>query len=109
MTFRQLLRYLKAVHAQKSMSSEVCYATQGLQDLNYCGVPFIVYCYHLLEENRLSDVRNIVLVVAILIATATYQTGLSPPGGIWQDDYHPSKNTTTATSTNTHFHINNKQ
>ncbi|KAF8038721.1 hypothetical protein BT93_B1310 [Corymbia citriodora subsp. variegata] len=29
--------------------------------------------------------RNIILVVASLIATATYQAVLSPPGGYWQD------------------------
>ncbi|EOY24187.1 Ankyrin repeat family protein, putative [Theobroma cacao] len=39
-----------------------------------------------------SDVRSVVLVVAILIATATYQAGLSPPGGYRQDDYNPSAN-----------------
>lgn len=32
-----------------------------------------------------SDPRNAILVVAILIVTATYQAGLSPPGGFWQD------------------------
>lgn len=41
-------------------------------------------------EKLSSDVRNAVLVVAVLIATATYQTGLSPPGGVWQDNYYPS-------------------
>lgn len=33
-----------------------------------------------------SDRRDAILVVAILIATATYQTGLSPPGGFTQGD-----------------------
>ncbi|CAL9232392.1 unnamed protein product [Arabidopsis halleri] len=33
-----------------------------------------------------SDPRNAILVVAILIVTATYQAGLSPPGGFWQDN-----------------------
>ncbi|XP_020878618.1 uncharacterized protein LOC110227698 [Arabidopsis lyrata subsp. lyrata] len=33
-----------------------------------------------------SDPRNVILVVAILIVTATYQAGLSPPGGFWQDN-----------------------
>lgn len=61
-----------------------------------------------IERESSSDVRSIVLIVATLIATATYQTGLSPPGGVWQDDYHPSRNTTTTTSTNTHSHSNNK-
>ncbi|XP_019188321.1 PREDICTED: ankyrin repeat-containing protein At2g01680-like isoform X2 [Ipomoea nil] len=30
-------------------------------------------------------VRNTLLVIAVLIATATYQAVLSPPGGVWQD------------------------
>ncbi|XP_042487908.1 ankyrin repeat-containing protein BDA1-like [Macadamia integrifolia] len=32
------------------------------------------------------DTRNALLVVVVLIVTATYQTGLNPPGGYWQDD-----------------------
>ncbi|KFK26766.1 hypothetical protein AALP_AA8G291000 [Arabis alpina] len=32
-----------------------------------------------------SDSRSVILVVAILIVTATYQAGLSPPGGFWQE------------------------
>ncbi|GLU07214.1 hypothetical protein SLE2022_241790 [Rubroshorea leprosula] len=31
-----------------------------------------------------SDMRNAMLVVAVLILTTTYQTCLSPPGGVWQ-------------------------
>ncbi|CAN7033063.1 unnamed protein product [Brassica rapa subsp. trilocularis] len=33
-----------------------------------------------------SERRDALLVVAILIATATYQAGLSPPGGFWQEN-----------------------
>ncbi|MCE3050068.1 hypothetical protein HAX54_046428 [Datura stramonium] len=33
-----------------------------------------------------SSVRNTLLVLAVLIATATYQAVLSPTGGAWQDD-----------------------
>lgn len=36
-----------------------------------------------------SENRNNLLVVAVLIATTTYQAGLTPPGGVWQDDYKP--------------------
>ncbi|KAL2478312.1 Ankyrin repeat family protein [Forsythia ovata] len=42
-----------------------------------------------------SKVRNTLLVIAVLIATATYQAVLSPPGGVWQDDFSPTSNTTT--------------
>lgn len=38
------------------------------------------------ETKQTSDFRNAILVVAVLIVTATYQAGLSPPGGFWQDD-----------------------
>ncbi|KAK6804290.1 hypothetical protein RDI58_002074 [Solanum bulbocastanum] len=37
-------------------------------------------------------VRDTLLVIAILIATSTYQTVLSPPGGVWQDTYLPEGN-----------------
>ncbi|KAJ4982404.1 hypothetical protein NE237_033241 [Protea cynaroides] len=32
------------------------------------------------------ETRNALLVVVVLIVTATYQTGLNPPGGYWQQD-----------------------
>lgn len=32
-----------------------------------------------------SNARNSLLVISVLVATATYQVGLSPPGGVWQD------------------------
>ncbi|KAF8379198.1 hypothetical protein HHK36_028627 [Tetracentron sinense] len=44
------------------------------------------------------DARNALLVIAILIVTATYQAGLSPPGGVWQEDSKPSDNNSTNTS-----------
>ncbi|XP_054797554.1 uncharacterized protein LOC129302675 [Prosopis cineraria] len=37
------------------------------------------------ERDKPSDVRTALLTVAVLIATATYQSGLSPPGGVWQE------------------------
>ncbi|XP_031282421.1 uncharacterized protein LOC116140995 [Pistacia vera] len=40
------------------------------------------------------EVQNAVLVVAILIATATYQAALSPPGGNWQDESQVATNNT---------------
>ncbi|XP_043717962.1 ankyrin repeat-containing protein BDA1-like [Telopea speciosissima] len=38
------------------------------------------------EKDTPSDERNALLVIVVLIATATYQTGISPPGGYWDKD-----------------------
>ncbi|CAF1893163.1 ankyrin repeat-containing protein BDA1 [Brassica napus] len=46
------------------------------------------------ERSLKNSKRNdAILVVAVLIVTATYQVGLSPPGGVWQES---SSNPTTA-------------
>ena len=42
----------------------------------------------------LDDRHNMLLVVATLLMTVTYQGALSPPRGLWQDDYHPEANST---------------
>ncbi|GMI95381.1 hypothetical protein like AT5G51160 [Hibiscus trionum] len=42
-----------------------------------------------------SEARNTLLVIAVLVATATFQVGLNPPGGTWQDSYVPNQNNST--------------
>ncbi|KAL3742175.1 hypothetical protein ACJRO7_017629 [Eucalyptus globulus] len=44
--------------------------------------------------------RNIILGVATLIATATYQAALSPPGGYWQDNSSNSRANSTVVTAN---------
>ncbi|KAJ0048379.1 hypothetical protein Pint_16751 [Pistacia integerrima] len=47
------------------------------------------------------EAQNVILVVAILTATATYQAALSPPGGLWQDDGDEATNNKTTVTSNT--------
>ncbi|KAF9671818.1 hypothetical protein SADUNF_Sadunf12G0088100 [Salix dunnii] len=48
-----------------------------------------------------SEARGTLLVIAVLVATATFQVGVSPPGGFWQDTNIPDQNSTS--SNNAHF------
>jgi hypothetical protein len=41
-------------------------------------------------KDSASDVRNALLVVATLIAAVTFQAGVNPPGGVWQEKYPKS-------------------
>ncbi|KAL5724049.1 hypothetical protein ACHQM5_007359 [Ranunculus cassubicifolius] len=38
------------------------------------------------DRDSPSDARTSLLVIAVLIAAATFQAGYSPPGGVWQDN-----------------------
>ncbi|KAE8653686.1 hypothetical protein F3Y22_tig00117056pilonHSYRG00010 [Hibiscus syriacus] len=57
-------------------------------------------------KNSLSiDMINTMLVIMALVITATYQSALSPPGGVWQDEGGNSSTTNVASgiSTTNHF------
>ncbi|KAJ1415818.1 PGG domain [Sesbania bispinosa] len=38
------------------------------------------------KEEKISEIRHILLIVFTLIAAVTFQAGFSPPGGVWQDN-----------------------
>ena len=46
-----------------------------------------IYIFFLRQRTKMTnDTRNILLVVAALLVTVTFQATLSPPGGVWQDN-----------------------
>ncbi|KAL8500475.1 hypothetical protein ACS0TY_020178 [Phlomoides rotata] len=38
------------------------------------------------DVDSMNDTRNVLLVVTALITSVTFQAGVTPPGGVWQDD-----------------------
>ncbi|XP_044476965.1 ankyrin repeat-containing protein BDA1-like [Mangifera indica] len=59
--------------------------------------------YRRVDEISLVEVRNALLVVGALVAAATYQVPLSPPGGFWQDNgnLQPAANNATISNNST--------
>lgn len=42
-----------------------------------------------MKQKRDDDKRNTMMVISVLIVTVALQATLTPPGGLWQDDYPP--------------------
>ncbi|KAL3741204.1 hypothetical protein ACJRO7_016780 [Eucalyptus globulus] len=55
----------------------------------------------MLLGNRNESARNIILIMSTLIATASYQAALTPPGGYWQDNSTNPPANSTVVSANT--------
>ncbi|GLT66405.1 hypothetical protein SLA2020_387700 [Shorea laevis] len=60
-----------------------------------------IYILFLRQKTKITnDTRNILLVVAALLVTITFQIAVNPPGGVWQDDSAPpTTNTSNSTAT----------
>ncbi|KAF3433212.1 hypothetical protein FNV43_RR24314 [Rhamnella rubrinervis] len=52
-----------------------------------------------------SDARTALLVIAVLVTTATFQASLNPPGGVWQDSSSTTTTTTALNGTQTPVHL----
>uniref|UniRef100_A0A0E0HPA2 PGG domain-containing protein n=1 Tax=Oryza nivara TaxID=4536 RepID=A0A0E0HPA2_ORYNI len=62
--------------------------TPGLPRMTPTESTMVVHRQHSSEAhaNPLKNGRSMILLLAILTATVTYQAGLEPPGGVWRDN-----------------------
>ncbi|XP_043718007.1 ankyrin repeat-containing protein BDA1-like [Telopea speciosissima] len=52
---------------------------------------FLHYFNFSVSEDTSLDVRNTLMVILVLIATITFEVGINPPAGNWQEDYNNGK------------------
>ncbi|KAF5442135.1 hypothetical protein F2P56_037049 [Juglans regia] len=50
------------------------------------------------RDNWIDETRGTLMLVATVIATVTFEAGLNPPGGVWQDDTNNGTTVTAGTS-----------
>jgi hypothetical protein len=77
---------LKASSHPAVNSKEAFLKSHGPNDSTYNKLNISIFRE---QKNMTNDKRNMLLVVVVLFITATYQAALSPPGGVWQDNYNP--------------------
>lgn len=80
---RKMLRFAGASNASSlpSLAIPKAYLLSKVSFMERLKISIVRY-----KKSMTSDTLNVQLVVAVLIATATYQATLSPPGGLRQDD-----------------------
>ncbi|ESQ43460.1 hypothetical protein EUTSA_v10015548mg [Eutrema salsugineum] len=94
-------REVGTTNVERTTSTSTCQAeSQSHKDL----VKYFTFKKH---RDSPSEARSALLVVASLVATATFQASLTPPGGTWQDSHIPavSQNTTNVNTTYQQAHI----
>ncbi|CAH8301698.1 unnamed protein product [Eruca vesicaria subsp. sativa] len=84
----QLLIQAGAVRSRDQNTIQPATTTTPSEESLMTHKQWIDYFKHKKDRIPPNEVRSVLLVIAILIATATYQAALSPPGGIWQEDYY---------------------
>lgn len=67
-------------------SSEISSSLQEAGALKAKDIPSTIDDRKLKQLEWFERSRDAIMVVAILIATMAFQAGISPPGGVWQDD-----------------------
>ncbi|KAF8099716.1 hypothetical protein N665_0238s0044 [Sinapis alba] len=84
----QLLLQAGAVRSRDHNTGQPATTTPPSEESLMTHKQWIDYFKHKKDSISPNEIRSVLLVIAILIATATYQAALSPPGGIWQEDYY---------------------
>ena len=85
--------------------STIKYCSRLTSHANYFKSPISIderlYIYLRRRTTSISnEMRNVLLVVAVLLVTVSFQTAVSPPGGVWQDNYIPITNTSNMAAPN---------
>ncbi|KAL2902076.1 Ankyrin repeat-containing protein BDA1 [Bienertia sinuspersici] len=89
---REIQEILQGAGASKAQNlipnSTTCNSTTNLDPpSNNCRAKGLIDFFRFHDgRDSPSDVRSTLLVIAVLVATATYQVGISPPGDVWQED-----------------------
>ncbi|KAL2906606.1 Protein RER1D [Bienertia sinuspersici] len=89
---REIQEILQGAGASKAQNlipnSTTCNSTTNLDPpSNNCRAKDLIDFFRFHDgRDSPSDVRSTLLVIAVLVATATYQVGISPPGDVWQED-----------------------
>ncbi|KAF7046320.1 hypothetical protein CFC21_055353 [Triticum aestivum] len=101
---------LAIVFHWKPLTKMHYFVLKFFKKLAHLGIPSGTY--RDTDDDHLQNTRYLVMLLATLVVTITYQAGLDPPGGLWQDDRdghkmgHPVLQTTHPTRYKVFFYSN---